>query len=569
MALTDTQIRSRYKSPQKRSVVSRAVRNEQALKFHVETHADISEISQPANKFLAWVSSLIPVDKYELFTQLFRFPLATNDLIARIFTDLSRVLDGRNRNINYNFTTPELLEDWISYFDSEKWKVEAWEKMKSAINSIMVIDLPTEQNTFYAAPYLYWLDMQNVVDFDMAGDRITWLLFRRSDGNVSYYDEQTYRVYSIGKQAELGEIIIDNPHALGYCPAQFFWSTPINISEPALKASRLTNLLYKLDWLLFFSVSKQALDLYAPYPIYSGYEQACDYSDLQLGHQCIGGLLRDNLGGYVMNGMSPVKCPVCSGKRIVGVGSYIEIPAPKDDNDGKVIDMRNPITITTVDIESLNYNRDEVSRLEDSIFDSAVGKGGEGINDKAVNEKQVVSNYENRTTVLNSLKANFEKARTWTIETMCWLRYAGGFVSVYDNWGTEFYIATTDDLRLKYKNALAGGASMSELDAIEDQIIESEYRTNPRQLQRMKILKAIEPLRHYSNQEIVTMLDKRAISLDEYQLKINFSIFVAKFERENMDVVEFGKLLSYDKKIEAINETLKRYVTEQNAGWQA
>ena len=68
------------------------------------------------------------------------------------------------------------------------------------------------------------------------------------------------------------------------------------------------------------------------------------------------------------------------------------------------------------------------------------------------------------------------------------MRYGKYFISAKINYGTEFYLYSTDELRKRYKAAKDAGASESELDMMQNQILETEYRNDPTQLRRMLIL---------------------------------------------------------------------------------
>jgi hypothetical protein len=116
---------------------------------------------------------------------------------------------------------------------------------------------------------------------------------------------------------------------VGYCPARFFWNEPLSLSEPDVKQSPLTKQLEALDWFLFYHISKRHLDLYGAYPIYSGYEQSCDFSNGENGDYCDGGFLKDKQGFYKLDAAGLLmRCPKCGDSRINGVGSFVEIPIP-------------------------------------------------------------------------------------------------------------------------------------------------------------------------------------------------------------------------------------------------
>ena len=52
--------------------------------------------------------------------------------------------------------------------------------------------------------------------------------------------------------------------------------------------------------------------------------------------------------------------------------------------------------------------------------------------------------------------------------------------------------------------------------------------------------------------------------MEDVVIKINFADYIRRFERENMNVLEFGSALSYDKKISQIKQTLLSYAANQN-----
>ena len=104
--------------------------------------------------------------------------------------------------------------------------------------------------------------------------------------------------------------------------------------------------------------------------------------------------------------------------------------------------------------------------------------------------------------------------------------------------------------------------SEADLDALLQQIIETEYRHNPQQMQRMIILADLEPYRHLTRNEVQGLYDKGIIDMEELLVKINFADFIRRFERENMNIIEFGANIEYPTKIQTIKEVLRQYATE-------
>lgn len=571
MGLELNQIKQILQKPSKRQVIQKAVNMQRRLRFHTETNIAVSDINQPTTVFLDWVKRLLPKDKYNIFLQLFKFPLPTPAVVEDVYRELERVFYSRNSSSSYQFTDSELAEDWSQYRKSnlnepEVWKTTAWKRTQVSPNSILVVDLPLVQTSTRPEPYFYWLEIDSVIDYELSKqdeNLFNWLIFNQPEHRIAVFDDTSIRIYQLNEKNEIQSLVSEAQHDLGYCPARFFWSTQLNEKNKDLKKNPITKELSNLDWYLFFALSKQHLDLYAPYPIYSAYEADCNFENSETGDYCDGGFLRNAKGEYkILNDGTVEKCPCCSEKRIAGPGSFLEVPIPNQ-TEG-VADMRNPVQITTIDKDSLDYNVNECARLKNEIVISVVGSGGTVSEKEAINETQVTANFESKTSVLNALKTNFELAQKFIEDTVCKLRYGNAFISSSVNWGTEFYVFTVTELYSKYKQAKDNGASNSELDAISQQILEVEYRNNPLVLQRMLILKQLEPYPHKTLDEVLRLYEKKLIDEKLVKLKINFSTLVDKFERENINIIEFASNRPLREKIDIITNKLLEYVTEND-----
>lgn len=568
MGLELNQIKEILTKPAKKQVIQKAKKLQQSIRFHTETNMQQSDIYMPTQNFLEWVKTLLPKDKFNIFLQLFKFPLSTPAVVEDVYRELERVFYSRNSSSSYQFSDTELHEDWLNYRKQHHlvdiWKTEGWKKMQVSPNSILVIDMPTSQVTQRPEPYFYWLEIEEVIDYKLkTSTEFEWIVFNQPQDRIAVFDDTSIRVFQLGKDRRISGLISSSLHGLGYCPARFFWSTQVNEKNVDLKKNPITKELSNLDWYLFFSISKQHLDLYAPYPIYSAYAANCNFENNETGDYCDGGYLRNSNDEFKILANGQVeKCPCCSEKRIAGPGSFLEVPVPKVDEN--IPDMRNPIQITTIDKDSLTYNVDECTRLENKIIVSVVGSGGTVSEKEAINETQVAANFESKTSVLNALKTNFELAQKFVEDTICRLRYGTSFISSSISWGTEFYVFTTKELYTKYEQAKKNGAATSELDAITRQILEVEYRNNPLELQRMLILKQLEPYTHMTLDEVLKLYEKGLVNENLVKLKLNFSTFIEKFERDNINIVEFARNRTMREKIDSILKTLLSYVKEDN-----
>lgn len=568
MALDLNQIKQILQRPSKKQIINKASLMQKRLRFHTETNIAVSDINQPTTLFLDWVSHLLPKDKYNIFLHLFKYPLPTPAVAEDVYRELERVFYSRNSSSSYQFTDSELAEDWQNFRRSnlnepEIWKTVGWKRMQVSPNSILIVDLPTQQNTLRPEPYFYWLEIEDVIDYETPdGTTISWIVFKQLENKIAVFDDVSIRVYQLNEKNEISGLVSEAIHNLGFCPARFFWTTQLNEKNRELKKNPITKELSNLDWYLFFSISKQHLDLYAPYPIYSAYEADCHYENNETGDYCDGGFLRNSKGDWKFLADGTLeKCPCCGNKRIAGPGSFLEVPVPNV-SEG-IADLRNPVQITTIDKDSLDYNVDECVRLRNDIIISVVGSGGTVSEKEAINETQVAANFEAKTAVLNALKTNFEQAQKFVEDTICKLRYGEAFISSSISWGTEFYVFTVKELYDKYKQAKDNGASEAELDAISQQIIEVEYRNNPLVMQRMIILKQLEPYPHKTQNEVVTLFDKGLLDKNKVILKLNFSSYIDRFERENINIIAFGTNLSLRDKVNTIYKKLLEYVTEE------
>ncbi len=560
----------RIKSSQNKNLIARAASHQNRLRFHTETNLERID-AKAAGRFLEWVESLIPKEKYVIFLALFQFPVSTNELVDSIYTELNRVFHGRNRVTSYQFTDNKYRDDW-EWYKSEKLDLnkkmqdEAWQRMKTAINSVVVVDLPESQAGTLPEPYFYYLDIENVIGFDYDREKnvINWIAFEQDDEQIAYVDHEQYAIYSQtkGNYSEQRRTL----HNLGYCPATFMWEEELREEVPELKKAPLSKHLAKLDWLLFFETSKHHLDLYAPYPIYAAYEQDCDFQNPETGEFCDSGFLKNDTGEYLFSGMHGTvrRCPVCDENKPTGVGAMIQVPQPETGG----VDMRNPVTITTVDATSLTYNVKEVERLKSEIYFKAVGLGGENMKE-AINVEQVKAGFESKQAVLQLLKSQFETLEMWITDTICRLRYGPVFLSANINYGTEFYVYDIENLYTQYKSAKENGAGDILLDGIMDKIIETEHLNNPAEMQRAYILKHLEPYRHLTKNEVMDLYKEGFADRAEVMLKVNFSNLVRKFERENTNIIEFGSRLDFQTKINIIKKELISYDSKEETSGQS
>lgn len=563
------------------------------VKMHVETDVstNVSTVRPvyaelPMMRFFEMVKANIDENKFGVFKSLVRTPLPTTAVTSVIFDRLSRIFEGRNPAFDYNFTSAKDRDNWENYrmehlHEQDVWKTRGWEYYKTEPNSIVVVDLPAagserwDKSNNLPEPYFYWVIVDDIVDYrtDDMGN-IVWLMFTNREKNKLYVvDDTYYRVFDYADSKPTDAEPIESAHNLGECPARFFIDTPVSLYMRDVKKSPITDILAELDWYLFFAISERHLEVYGSWPIYSGVAQACNYETMQTVNgesthcHCQNGYLYDDGDNPMLVDGQIMKCPRCSKHKTAGAGTFVEYPMPNNSTDPEenIPDLRNPVQILTVDRHALQEVREKRLQRKNELIAYAVGIEGDAISTFSVSDKQIDAGFESQTTILIRVKNQFESVQKWADRIMIALRYGkDALESCSISYGTEFYATTTKDLRKLYKDAKESGASQADLAAIMHQIIETQYRNNPTQLQRMLILSDVEPLVGMSVAEATDYYEKGMCERWQLSVKLDFASFIKRFERENGGIIEYMGNDDYNEKIDTIINTLKQYTNEQN-----
>lgn len=553
MALSKTQIAEILKNPINAKSIPSLKEVQQRIKFHSQPTFK-SGANGYETKFKEWANKLIPNDKFKMFKSLMCFPIDTVALTDEAYQALEKVFDGRDSVYQYTFINEQAAADWEIYRtevigEPEIWEIEGFKAMKGEINSIMIVDLAMEQTSERPEPYLYLLDISNVIDYGIKKGQIDWIIFQQPNDKIAIYDDENYRIAK--KTNNAITYIVDEVHDIGYCPARFFWSDKVGDTE--MRESPITNQVSNLDWLLFFAISKKYSDLYAPYSVVWGVQQDCEFKNEH--HECENGYLVDPDGNAVMDGRSLTPCPNCA-SNIAGVGSFITTQPGTEDNPN----TGDPVGRLDVDTGSLEHIVNEIERLSKTFYQATTGNSLESINDQAVNEKQIMSLFESRKQAIYKIKRNFEAAQYWADSTLCRIRYGYEFVNCSINYGTEFYFYSSDVILDLYNKARESKLDHMTLDYLQNDYIETKHRNNPMAKNKSKVLINIEPFRHSTIEEVKKMYDDGHIELNEYILKADMSSLVLQFERERGPIGEYLKETQFDKKIEMITAILYSYI---------
>ena len=554
MNLSNERIQELVKKPANSISKQRGIKHHQRLSMHVDTVLSKEDAGIAHREFLGWVQSILTQDKYKQFERIFNqsFPLPTNELAQKIFSELLRVFEAQDYFEKYSLVKEELEKDFHDYREKvlkqrEFIQNDIWQAVQTGIDNVLVVDMPAEPSTKEPQPYAYIIPIDSIVDIVNSKDGKCEYLIFVSGEKLIVYDDTYFRVYGYKDKRITPLPVAEIEHGLGYTPARSIWSDNLKIGNTVNKKNPITKELGELSWFLFHEISKKYLDMYASYPIYITYETDNDFdqpnSDVKPLEQS--DQLKDS--------------------GLIGAGSNLTVPAPQTKDDPDL--LSNPIKVISADIDSLEYNVKESERLADKIFKACVGSDEEVAGSQAKNELQVKSSFESRENILTRIGKNLATIQLFMNETIARLRYGneyyiGGVVS----YGNRFHLQSENDLMKDYSFAKDNGAGVAILDSINSQVIQAKYKDNHEAAERARIINDLDPLPQVSNDEISDLLTAGLINAEDAKIKVNLMRYVRRFEIENLPLCEFGKDSTYQKKIETITNQFKVYASEQKPG---
>ncbi len=574
--LQESQVREILKEPRNSDQISKAKRLEDRVKLHAEAIVDNEELHSRFESFRNWVAAILPSDKMEAFCTLWTSPVETNELTESIFKELSRVFNAENPYIKHNFKDSDTRTDFemfLASIDDERfWRVDYWNEIQCDMNSIVVVDLPAAQTTPKPEPYYYLLDIAHCLDIDVnKKGHIEYILFWTSEkGIILFIDDANYVKFRIpvneANQWDFEKAVLESvtPHNLGRVPAKPVYFNPINKKQLIVNHNPITKSLGALDWLLFFEVAKKFLETYAPFPIYATYAELNDTimpgsnmgeEDLSVGVQLAPG---ERI--YAQTG--PKRSSNEDNRRLTGPGTIQRYEPPRDNQDSDL--LANPVQVIPAEKVSLEYCDSAVRKLNDEIFGNCVGRGGDVLNNQAANELQVQSTFESRINVLSGVRGRVEECRKYIYEVMAQLRYGPLFVGTDLSLGDVYYLSTVKDQQEELKTSREIGIPNYEIQNQINAIYRNKYRDQPEILNRNEILSQLEPYPGLAIKEVAELVAKGLASKEKFLMKIEFESLIKRFEREQMNVVDFASARPLQTKLDIILKKLKEYVQAEN-----
>lgn len=550
------------KRPNK-DVLARAITTEKRIRLHTVGTQDHSTYY---DEWLRNVKEILPHNKFETFTKLIGEPVPTLTLSEQIFDELAKIFEASNpsRKLTFKEDSSKYSNEFKNYFDVDKFfRKEVYDRLKVAPNSFIVVDTKLDLLNGKSQPIPYFVNLEAIIDVDVNRDGATkYILFRTTDDKIVGIDDEAYYVFE--KYNNTYRTIEGYPSAhnlkdrLGrpYTPVFLIFPNFLNATDNISVNSPLTKTLGNLEWLLFWSVSKRYLDLYAPFPIYVSYEEQCNYSDGM--YLCNDGWL-SNTSEDAEEPTSKTPCPKCSKQRMFGAGTEVTVPAPQSKDEPNLLDA---IKVIAAEKNSIEYVTSEKTRLEQEIYYSILGKTSQPLETFSQSVSQLDLSTESRKAVLIGMKSLFEEVQNKVTYTMCKLMFDNLFTDSYTNYGDNYFLTTSEQETKSFKSLKDAGAPEGILHSNLERIIATTYKTSPSTALLNQVYLEVEPYQTMSIENVTKLVATNMIPKKRGLAKIHFTDFVEEFEAEHQGIVSLIELgeVSKDEVVKSIKMQLSKYV---------
>lgn len=503
--------------------------------------------------------------KFDRVKEFARFPLPVVQLSDSILNDFFKVFDGKNKYFNYDSNQDvKLLSEWMQESEPAKWiEKHAQKVFKNKPNSFVVLDYNEA-----GKPYLIFIDSSRLVDAKFKDDEgnLEYISFIHSikkhetKANVtttffSVYDDETFFVFKKDSDNDSVELVSQESHFIGYCPAKSFIKTATSKNLFKRRVAFSSALSKFEDWTLF-DIYRNYVDHYAPFPVTEAPMKKCPNPDCQGGK--VSEVITEPRDGTERTIWKD--CTACGGSdggQHIFPGTHIGIKVQSDKslNDGSgVFKMIFP------DTDKLKYVPEKLNELETEIRLKSVGINT--MTSEAFNELQVKGSFVSMESILIRTKEELDVLFVWIVETASRMIYKNISISVESNFGTEFYLVSEDDLQKRFENAKKIGLPVEEQLNIYRQLIETKYKGNAQKMKKNLMLLDLDPFPMLSIKECVDLKSENVVDDFDLSLKVNLLKFISKFETENGSILSFGSSLEYWQRIEIIKTTLNLYNQE-------
>jgi hypothetical protein len=462
-----------------------------------------------------------------------------------IFGSLYRVFESENSVRNYkiindtNDSKKEKINDHLTKIDFWRfWQTEFWDALRTQTQGYMIVD--SKENI--EEPYIYIISVHQLlaVQFDDNSD-IKGIAFTvKTDGTdfIHWYTDEFYSVW----KSENGKMIEAFPtqyHKLQLCPAVPIGFGKLNAEAIATQNTILFPIYEKLFRLDHITTEyfKLGCSILSPDKIQP--KTSCGYADAN--GSCDGGRINYTITSGTPD--SPINttmvklCPKCGTQHMVGHGRVHFIDYTQLGDGIKLPDKI--VDYVQAPIDGYTAMGETIEKLKSEIINSIVGIENQATA-SAINEKQVISGVESKTTILTRIGDFIAEKQTKVLTIMinCIIG-ANNIESITISNGNKFYLTSEKEL---YENIQISEGVVDKMIATE-QFINTKFKNMPEMKLRVELLNNyLLPYSYLSDTDFQAAVTAGVIT-DRVliELRINFSAYIFEYEltKKNKSTEQF------------------------------
>jgi hypothetical protein len=496
---------------------------------------------------------------------------ATKPIYGQLSNLLDKVFTAQGRNFYFDFSRPELAEDFDAYLKDKRKTGQpffgtfrrTWSRAsKVGFQGVFLEDLPAEP-TAQPEPFTTYIPSKDIWDIRLSDDRIEYLiLWQQLEAEQRFFcfdDQQCHKV--LLREGVYSYLLQDlTTHGLGYVPACPVTTRQADTLRPVQRTSALADSLEVATIYLRDANQHEMMKAYHSYAkmwsygLDCDYEAPADYLGCQVAQTCNAGYLVDGQGARHA-------CPRCGGVgKIIPVGpnkTYIVKPAPQGETS--VVDP-GPAGYITPELDSAKYIGEQLVLNEAKIEKAVLGKSGLLDQQKQDTLGGKILDWGPAYDRFADVAMDAEACLTFLLETKARYRYGDAFRDSAVTLGRKWQVKSVNDLEAEYSAAKESGLDDALLYSYLEEIIYTRYAGDPMELERNLLKLELTP---FPTQTVDEAKLNAVVGRDDLLLKTYINDFFNRFERENGSILDFASLLSHSEKVNRIQATFITYLDEK------
>lgn len=480
--------------------------------------------------FLNWVKTVFRTDNFLTFYKYFRFPVSSARLVNDIIRpQLERVFFAEDSFFKYTISGKEVQNP--EELDIDTFNEWIFNALLFRHNDILVTDLKDIN-----VPFRSLISIENVIAIASHNSVIHKLAYTATVviinelgapehvNGILFMDDEQYIFYD----KNLEKILLQVPHDLGECPADYISKDPFS-DDDIIRKSIFSYIREQFEEYVFLKTLQRMTDPNGAIPIITQLKTKEKNNDDIKGEtgkepfqNRIIGAQKARFGQEVAGSKSPVQ-----------TGTIHKIPMIKKE-DGS-IDMeavKNYLTFHFTPTAPLQYIDQRIKDIQASIINTILGDFTEQ-NQAAKNELQVQGSFFNKQDRLRGVSRELSRIRERSDFKMLALAHGRDNVSNEAFYGSDFFLETQSELFDLFKKS----PNVIERKNLLIRLTRNRNRFNPDKSDRTVILYHLMP--YISDEDFTTAIDKQAIDPVTFQYQSRFNYWIGVFEATFGDILIF------------------------------